>query len=198
MTNEEWRDIPQFEGYYQASSQGRIRSIERMVQKSGHLQKLQGVIIKPQRGTNGYLAVSLSKNGTVRQERVHRIIARTFIPNPDKLPEVNHINEDKTDNRVNNLEWVTIRVNRLYGTRLERTVKHRNQSGTKNGMYGRKGALNPRAKAIQQFTLNDSFVQEFSCIKEAAKTTGSNAALISRAAKGLLRQTNGFKWKYKQ
>ena len=123
---EEWRDIAGYEGYYQVSSLGWVRSLERWVQDKFGMKapyRIPPKILKPKRAQNGYLFVNLSKEGHAHPHRIHRMVAEAFIPNPDGLPEVNHKNEDKTDNRVENLEWCSVVYNNTYGTRLERTAK---------------------------------------------------------------------------
>lgn len=95
---EQWRDIPCYEGFYQASTFGNIKRLY----KSGKEK-----ILKPSLKTNGYLIVSLSKNNTRKSFDVHRLVAQVFIPNTENKSQVNHKNGIKTDNRVENLEWIT-------------------------------------------------------------------------------------------
>lgn len=178
-----WKDIPGYEGFYQASSFGNIRSRYR--------------VLKPQQCTNGYLFVCLSVRGKVSQHRVHRLVAMTFIDNPNNYPEVNHIDEDKTNNNISNLEWISVYLNRMHGTRNKRAHSHGVCRGEKNPMYGRLGAANPLSKAIIQLDFNGNIVGEYAGIKEAARMTGANASSISRAAKGKIKSTHGYVWKYK-
>ena len=98
---EEWRDVPGWEGLYMVSSAGEVRN------SKNHR-------IAPRTTENGYLRVWFSKNGDVKTFAVHRLVATAFLPNPEDLPEVNHINGRKTDNRVSNLEWCTISHNRKH------------------------------------------------------------------------------------
>ena len=196
--NEEWRDIPHYEGLYQVSNLGQIRSIDRFVRRGiGTTKMLKGIILNPLFQRNGYMFVILSKNGKTKRMAIHRAVALAFIPNPDNKSEVNHINEDKRDNRVSNLEWITIHDNRCYGTRIERGIANRDQTGKKNGMFGRKGAMNPQSRKILQYDLSGNFIREYENIRIAAEMTNSNPSSISRVAKGYIKQTNSFIWRYK-
>lgn len=195
---EEWRDIPQYEGLYQVSNQGQIRSIDRIVRRNGETTKnLRGFILLPLYQKSGYMFVFLSKNGKAKRMAIHRAVALAFIPNPENKPEVNHINEDKTDNRLENLEWATIKENRNYGTRIARGIANRNQTGEKNGMFGKRGSLNPNSKKVLQYDLSGQFIREYDSVKMAAEMTHSNASSIARVANGYLKQTNSFIWRYK-
>ena len=123
---EQWKDIAGFEGYYQISSMGRVKSVERYIQQTDGMKrpyKIPERILKPKKKPNGYMGVGLAMGGKVQNSLIHRMVAEAFIPNPDNLPTVNHKNEDKTDNRMENLEWCSVAYNNTYGTRLERTSK---------------------------------------------------------------------------
>ncbi len=131
---EEWRDISGFEGLYQVSNLGRVRSLDRVVGgKCDSKRFLKGRILKTCKITHGYLGVNFRQNGTHKNAIVHRLVAIAFIPNPENKPEVNHINGIKTDNRVENLEWNTHSEN--------------NQHAYDNGLKKQKrGTEHPRAK----------------------------------------------------
>lgn len=111
MPAEEWRDIPGYEGIYQVSNLGKVRSLTRKVWN----YTKPGRILKPHKKPNGYFYVGL-RNGNMSEKHayIHRIVAMVFIPNPDNLPEVNHKNFDKSDNRVENLEWTTSQGNKAH------------------------------------------------------------------------------------
>ena len=109
-----WKPIPDYSSYYEASSMGRVRSVSRVLphprNKTMPLPK-KGKILKPELDIYGYLVVKLSKKGEVKTFKVHRLVALAFIPNPDHLPQIDHINARKYDNRPENLRWCTTQQN---------------------------------------------------------------------------------------
>ena len=107
-----WKDIPNYEGYYQASNLGRIRSIDRTLTRSDDRKvRITGKILTPYNEGHGYRMVDLCKNGIKQKCRVHRLVAMAFIPNPLNKREVDHINFIRDDNRVENLRWATSKEN---------------------------------------------------------------------------------------
>ena len=113
---EEWRDIKGYEGLYQVSNLGRVYGIKR--------QRFLNTVYD----RNGYSSVKLTKNGIGKLLSLHRIVAINFIPNQENKPQVNHIDEDKTNNMVSNLEWTTAKENVNHGTRTERMIKTMNKN----------------------------------------------------------------------
>ena len=103
-----YKAIKGYEGIYEVSELGQIRSVDRKVEcKDGIIRKYKGKELKPAMNKEGYLLAILSKNGICKTHKVHRLVAETFLPNIDNLPEVHHLNHDRKDNRVENLQWVT-------------------------------------------------------------------------------------------
>ena len=113
----EWKDIEDYEGLYKISEWGDVLSI-------GHGRKK---LLKPFKTEKGYLAVSLWKNGQSKKYRVHRLVASAFCEGADYFPCVNHIDEDKTNNYYENLEWCTIEYNNNYGTHNQKVSKTLNE-----------------------------------------------------------------------
>lgn len=170
---EEWRDIKGYEGLYQVSSEGRVKSLERKVSHRDRERTIKERILKPGINRGGYLKINLYTDGKPKTLIVHRLVASAFVPNPDDKPEVNHVDEDKSNNRACNLEWVTAKENANHGTRNERI-----------------------GKQVSQYTLGGEFVKTWASAKEAQRMTGFYQSHISRAANGKRKQAYNFIWKY--
>lgn len=123
MSKEIWKEIKGYEGLYQVSNLGRIKSLPKHI---GNRYFSKEKIMKPQLINGNRLQVRLSREGTVKNFRVHRLVAENFIKNPYNLPQVNHIDENPQNNNVNNLEWCDAKYNSNYGTRIKRiSEKHK-------------------------------------------------------------------------
>lgn len=162
MKKEYWKYIKGYEGLYQVSNFGRVKS-----NKFGKER-----ILKPFTNSTGYLLVSLCKDGKVKAFTVHRLVAEAFIDNPDNLPQVNHRDENKLNNNVDNLEWCTNEYNINYGTRTERC-----------------------SKPVLQYTLDGEFVREWPSIMEAARN-GYYQGHVVACCQGKRKAHKGFIWKY--
>ena len=108
--NEIWKDVKGYEGLYQISDKGRVKSLQRMVKK----RKCEEIIKKPSKLPKGYLRLGLCKNGTIKYYSIHRLVAEAFIPNPNNLPCVNHKDCNTSNNNVDNLEWINHKDNNSY------------------------------------------------------------------------------------
>ena len=103
-----FKAIKNYEGIYEINELGEVRSVDRVVEcKDGSVRRRKGKVLKPRMTQKGYAMVGLNKNGIVKKRYVHRLVAETFLPNPENLPEVHHKNHDPKDNRAENLAWVT-------------------------------------------------------------------------------------------
>jgi len=173
---EQWRDIRGYEGLYQVSNFGRVKSLSR---KAGFVF-LREKVMKPTLAKNGYLSVMLSNN---KQKRVyvHRLVAEAFVPNPNNYLYVNHKDENKTSNVAWNLEWCTHNYNLNYGTHNKRL------SERKKGQ---------KTKSILQLTTDGRTVKEWTSIKEAAEQNGLNPSNISAVLHGYQNTCGGYVFKF--
>ena len=158
---EEWRDIQGFEGRYMVSNYGRVKSLN-----YNHTGK-EGILKAGDNGY-GYLFVVLCKDGKDKKCRINRLVAQAFLPNPDNLPEVNHKDEDKKNNCVDNLEWCTSQYNTEYS----------------------------QGKAVIGINKVSGLILEFPSAHEASRQTGINQGNISSCCKGKKKSAGGFYWHY--
>lgn len=171
-----WRDVIGFECLYQVSTNGRVRSYDRAVayprgQRGIAVKK--GKVLSPKVTQTGYYEVVLiGADGARHSKRVHRLVAEAFIPNPDKLPYINHIDENKQNNNVTNLEWCT--------------PKHNSEE------YTRKRCL------FTQCDLSGNFIKDWNSMTEAALAVKGTKHGISKCCAGKLKTYRGFIWKYKE
>lgn len=167
--NEIWKDIEGYEGLYQVSNLGRVKRV-----KTGRI--LKGC---KDRYGYGYLLVSLYKNGSQSTKRIHRLVAQAFIPNPENKPEVNHIDENKTNNMISNLEWSTSKENINHGTRTERAGK-------------------TLSIPIIATSIKTGKSTEFYGVSECARQLDLNRGNITSVLNGRLNHTGGYTFKYKE
>lgn len=181
---EKWKDIKNYEGLYQVSNLGNIRSLDH-IRKNGENKVClsKGKILKPGILNTGYSFVVLSKNGKTKGYKVHRLVAETFLKNEKNYKCVNHKDENKQNNNVENLEWCSYLYNNNYGTKKERL---------KTSQQKRAG------KKVNQYDLNNNFIKEWNCfmdIERHLKKKGANA-VINACCRGKLKTAYGFRWEY--
>ncbi len=180
---ETWRPVRDFEDLYEVSNLARVRSLDRTIERVSKQGNpftivMRGRIIKQRKnGTNNYLFVALYDGDRVRIALVHRLVAEAFIPNPDNLPEVNHKDEDKTNNMPSNLEWCDHKYNMQFGTGLQRRAKN-------------------QGKQIEQLTMAGQHVAYFDSISEAARATENCKSLIAACCSGKYKTAYGYQWRY--
>lgn len=161
---------------YQVSNFGQILSLN-------YERTRKPKLLKTSKDKNGYLRVSLYKNGKQNYFQIHRLVAETFLPNPNNLPQVNHIDENKENNRVDNLEWCTHEYNINYGTHNERISK-----AMTNGKL---------SKPVLQFSKSGEFIREWPSTRECGRN-GFNQGEVSKCCNGKRKTAYGFIWKYKE
>lgn len=212
---EEWKNIIGFENLYQISSLGRVKSLG-----NGKTWKKKEKIIKQVINKDNYCYIMLYKEGKRKNYKVHRLVAQAFLPNPQNLPQVNHKDENPSNNCVDNLEWCTAKYNCNYGNHkenLSKSIKGKNK-GKQTWWIGRKHKpetiekfrnrkltqeeINKRIKKIQkpivQLTKNGDFIKCWESIIQVERELNILATNISRCCKGKLKTCRGFKWKYLQ
>lgn len=200
MDNTEiWKDIEGYEGLYQVSNLGRVKSLERKVQSSyrgkPYTRNINEKILNGHNDSDGYLIFGLHKNNKLYFHKAHRLVAKAFIPNPNNYPIINHKDECKTNNIVwinedgsidqekSNLEWCTNEYNTNYGTRNSRIQESQtNRSDC--------------SKKVAKYTLDGSFIMVYPSINEAARQNNCYDACIGACCKGKMRYYKGFKWRY--
>ena len=169
--------IKGFEGLYEVSTWGNVRSLDRwVIYKNGSKHFYKGKIFKPEYNIDGYLVVTFSKNQKKTKYRVHRLVAEAFIPNPENKPEVNHKDEVKSNNYRTNLEWMTTKENINYGTHTKRSAEK-------------------RSKKVYQYDLQGNLVREWSSASEAGRN-GFEQANISKCCLSKGKTHKNFIWSY--
>ncbi|MFG6426059.1 MAG: HNH endonuclease [Muribaculaceae bacterium] len=188
-----WRDIEGYEGLYQVSSHGRVKSMDKPMfygdsdnVKNHECSIRASRILKGRMKKNGYIQIGLSKDGIQRTFTVHRLVAQAFIPNPTHHPYVNHKDENKINNHADNLEWCTPTYNTRYGSGICRqSMAARNKPNAVKGI-----------RKVYQYTLSGDYITEYPSVNEAARQTGIKQGTISSNCLGVSKSTNGFIFRY--
>lgn len=190
-----WRDIEGYEGQYQVSNLGRVRSVERQVRKWNGFKTIRESFLKQKLGKNGYVQVTLCKDGRMKTYLAHRLVAKAFIPNSENKPYIDHINTIKTDNRTDNLRWVTRKENEQNPL----SILHRSewQKGGKNGMYGKFGKEHNRSIPIVQLTMDGKYIRDWECTRQVERELGFPSNNICSVLRKRTNSSHGYKWVYK-
>lgn len=182
-----WKDIKNYEGLYQISNFGNIKSLERKIKNKNGYRVIKEKILKPLLYKNGYLYIYL---GGKNRYRIHRLVAQAFISNPNNLPQVNHINGIKNDNKVENLEWVTASEN----------TKHAYDNGlAKHTENQTKALINCNKNKRKKVALLDTYgnmQKTFDSAIEASKKLKIPVSCISRVCRNKRKSTHKMKFKY--
>ena len=175
-----WKDVKDYEGLYQVSTLGRVRSLDKYVNtKNRNVDKVlkRGKILKPTYNQDGYLTVSLYKDGKGTRFLVHRLVAEAFISNPLNLPVINHKDEVKDNNHPYNLEWCTDEYNKNYGTAIKRSAEK-------------------RSKKVYQYDLQGNLINVWASTMDCDRN-GYDHRTISACCLGKLKTHQNFIWSYK-
>ena len=187
MVKEIWKDIEDYEGYYEVSNMGRVRSLDRIVRKNNGAKLSKGVVLKGDIA-RGYVRVMLHKEGVIKRFLIHRLVAKAFIPNPENKPQINHINRIKNDNIVENLEWCTQKEN------MQHAIVNNKEY---YDFLHAKGSENKCSVAVIQYSLEDIKIAEYGSIAEASFWSGARRGAISNACRKWAKTAGGYKWEYK-
>lgn len=188
VLNEEWKPVKAYEGLYEVSTLGRVRSVERNVNlcRMGTIvnRHLKACLLKPNVMKIGYVSVRLSKNGKANLHCVHRLVAEAFIPNPNGFRYINHKDEDKKNNNVSNLEWCTQEHNSNWGTALLKSMsKNRNRKdlSIKVAMTDKDGKV----------------IRKFESMNDASRIMHIHSAVVSASCSGKRKapDKNGYYWR---
>lgn len=200
MEEEIWKDIPGYEGLYKVSNLGRVRSFA----DANPVNRRNRILKQHLDGKGNYLFVGLHRDGKVKLATVHRLVANAFVPNPLNLPQVNHKDECKTNNRADNLEWCTRSYNSRYGGARERMLKSRRENNDMAAITEKikrtkilRGTRDAE-KAILQFSMSGEFIQRWASATDAERKLGISRVGIRKCCIGEYKQARGYIWVYEK
>ena len=214
---EEWRPVVGYEGLYEVSNMGRVKSVERIVRCNRGYRTVSERILKGNKNIDGYLQVELCQDGKMKPCTIHRLVAQAFLDNSEGYKEINHKDEDKTNNCVENLEWCDRLYNANYGTRNERVAeklrgrklseetirkmseKHRGRKHSEEAIkkMSEKQRNNSRtSKPVYSVDKVTGEIKEYPSAKEAERCTGIYHGSIIRCCRGERNSAGNFYWYY--
>ncbi len=179
-----WKDIKGYEGYYQVSNLGRVKSLKRKASLGrGYYRIITNRIMRIHKNNYGYEKISLSKNGKDKECSVHGLVAKTFLTNPENKRTINHIDGNKVNNHVSNLEYATDKEN----------IAHAIRTGLTDRYFLRDNRYVD--KIVSQYTLQGEFIKKYDTQLQAQKFTGIHNSAISRVRRGKAKSAGGYLWK---
>ena len=169
-----YKSIKDYEGFYEVNELGQVRSVDRTVEfKDGRIRKFNGIDLKLSMNKGGYLLATLKKNGVSKNCQVHRLVADTFLPNPDNLPEVHHKNHERKDNRACNLQWIT--------------------STEQKDEHWRAARSKAKTKGTRLRVIGNGIDKIYNSSREVERELGVSNTSAMKVAKGIYKQTKGYK-----
>ena len=185
MENEVWKDIVGYEGLYQVSNLGRVKSLKRKVYAGRNRMRWQyeRILSNNKTNGNGYIVVSLNKESKSKNKYVHRLVAEAFLENTNNYKYINHKDQNTFNNNANNLEFCTAQYNSTY-----------RDAHIKRGLKFRNNLVN--SKKVYQLDENENIIKEFPSMAEASRELGTNHTSIYACINGKQKHAFGYKWKY--
>ena len=186
---EVWKDVKGYEGIYEVSNFGNLKSFYAKVGCNGeYTRSIKGSLLRKRYCPNGYIQYVLCRDGNKKYVYAHRLVAQAFIENnKEELNQINHKDENKHNNHVDNLEWCTQYYNNTYGTKIERQVKSINYEEV-----GRKQSI-----PVNQYLKDGTFIKKWSSITQVKRELNISRGDISCCCRNIkLKTAGGFKWEY--
>ena len=184
-----WKDIAGYEGLYQVSNLGKVRSLQ-----YGNRDEVRELYLKPH--TRGYLQVELHKNGSRKMFTVHRLVAMAFVDGYEETKLVNHIDEDKQNNVSTNLEWVTASQNVLHSISHRKVVTKRNCGGHRNHVNYPKFQPRTDKRPVIQMSMDGEIIKHWDSTIRVKEVLGYSDWSIKQCCRGNRRTAYGYKWQY--
>lgn len=193
MEEEIWKPVSNYDGLYEVSNLGRVRSLNRIiVRRNGYRKTLKGTVLKKMLNSNGYECVELYNRDFVRKRKlVHCLILGSFDENKEKKPCIDHINGCRTDNRLENLRWCTQKENVNFDIARQRMLL----SCSSRGKFGKDAYA---SKPVSQYTKDGVFIKTFASASEACRSLGLLSSGISLVCNGFRKTCGGYIWKHEE
>lgn len=184
-----WKDIKGFEGYYQVSNLGRVKSLDRTITYvNGKVVNLKGKIISTFKMLNGYLTVNLRKNNKLYKKYIHRLVASAFIKNEYNYPCINHKDETRDNNVAENLEWCTYKYNNNYGSCIEKRKKNTDYKNRKKNFKN--------IKCVYQYDIEGNLIKKYKSANEVFNILGYSEDGVRKCCNNVSKTYKGFVWQY--
>lgn len=179
-----WKPVPGYEALYEVSNAGDVRNTEYLSSRTNCIiSRPVPRVLRQETSHDGYKRVVLSNNGKHRHFSVHRLVAMAFVPNPNNMPQINHIDENPANNRADNLEWCNGKQNCNHGGHCQRIAIRQTNNPS-------------RSKPVRQLDMDGNFIKEYPSTREAERQTGVACEQISRCCKGRNHHAGGCRWEY--